>query len=29
MRLQILDLARDDLVDRYHFYENKEEGLGN
>lgn len=29
MRLQILDLARDDLINGYHFYENKEEGLGN
>jgi len=29
MRLEILDLAKDDLIDGYHFYESKEEGLGN
>ncbi len=28
MRLQILDLARDDLIAGFHFYEGKEEGLG-
>jgi hypothetical protein len=28
MRLQILDLARDDLIDGFRFYESKEEGLG-
>jgi hypothetical protein len=29
MRLQILDLAKNDLIEGYHFYESKEEGLGN
>ncbi len=29
MRLQILDLAQDDLIEGFHFYEKKEEGLGN
>ena len=29
MRLQILDLAKDDLVAGYHFYEKSERGLGN
>lgn len=28
MRLQILDLAANDLVEGFHFYENKEGGLG-
>src|SRR5690242_4843939 len=28
MNLQILDLARDDLIDGFHFYERKEAGLG-
>jgi hypothetical protein len=28
MRLQILDLARDDLIEGFHFYEDREEGLG-
>jgi len=28
MRLQILDLARNDLVEGFHFYEAKEQGLG-
>jgi len=28
MRLQILDLARDDLIEGYHYYEDKEQGLG-
>lgn len=28
MRLQILDLARDDLIAGFHYYEDKEEGLG-
>jgi len=28
MRLQILDLARNDLIEGFHFYEDKEEGLG-
>ncbi len=28
MRLQILDLAREDLVEGFHFYEDKEKGLG-
>ena len=28
MRLQILDAARDDLVEGFHFYEDKEPGLG-
>jgi hypothetical protein len=28
MRLQILDLAKDDLVEGYHFYEAREAGLG-
>ena len=28
MNLQILDLARDDLVEGFHFYERKEAGLG-
>jgi hypothetical protein len=28
MRLQILDLAKDDLIEGFHFYEDKEEGLG-
>jgi len=29
MRLQILDLAKRDLIDGFHFYEDKEKGLGN
>ena len=29
MRLQILDLVRDDLIEGFHYYEDKEEGLGN
>jgi hypothetical protein len=29
MRLQILDLAKNDIIDGYHYYEGKEEGLGN
>jgi hypothetical protein len=28
MRLQILDLAKQDLVEGFHFYEEKGEGLG-
>ena len=28
MRLQILDLARNDLIEGFHFYEDKEGGLG-
>ena len=28
MRLQILDLAKRDLIDGFHFYEDKEKGLG-
>ena len=28
MRLQILDLARDDLIAGFHYYEDKEETLG-
>ena len=28
MRLHILDLARNDLIDGFHFYEDKEGGLG-
>lgn len=28
MRLQVLDLAKDDLIEGFHFYEEKEEGLG-
>ena len=28
MRLQILDLAMRDLVEGFHFYEDKEQGLG-
>jgi hypothetical protein len=28
MRLQILDLAKDDLIEGFHFYEKQEEGLG-
>ena len=28
MRLQILDLARDDLIEGFRFYENKGRGLG-
>ena len=28
MKLQILELARDDLIEGYHFYEDKEAGLG-
>jgi plasmid stabilization system protein ParE len=28
MRVQILDLAKDDLIEGFHFYERKEEGLG-
>ena len=28
MRLQILDLARDDLIEGFRFYEDKEAGLG-
>jgi len=27
MKLQILELARDDLIEGYHFYEDKEDGL--
>jgi hypothetical protein len=29
MRLQVLDLARRDLIEGFHFYEGKEKGLGN
>ena len=29
MKIQILDLAKADLVDGYHFYEGREAGLGN
>jgi plasmid stabilization system protein ParE len=29
MRLQILDLAKRDIIDGFHYYESKEEGLGN
>jgi hypothetical protein len=29
MILQILDLAKDDLIEGYHFYEKQEVGLGN
>ncbi|MFT4589630.1 MAG: hypothetical protein ACI9VS_003280 [Candidatus Binatia bacterium] len=28
MKLQILPQARDDLIEGFHFYEDKEEGLG-
>ena len=28
MTLQILDLAKQDLIDGYHFYEDRESGLG-
>ncbi len=28
MRLPILDLARDDLIAGFHYYEDKEQGLG-
>lgn len=28
MRLEILDLARDDLIEGFRFYETKEKGLG-
>jgi hypothetical protein len=28
MRLQILDLASEDLITGFHYYEDKEEGLG-
>ncbi|NLB68542.1 MAG: type II toxin-antitoxin system RelE/ParE family toxin [Lentisphaerae bacterium] len=28
MKLQILDMAREDLVEGFYFYEEKEEGLG-
>lgn len=28
MRLQILDLARNDLIEGFHFYKDKEQGLG-
>ena len=28
MRLQLLDRARDDLIEGFHFYEDKEAGLG-
>jgi hypothetical protein len=28
MRLQFLDLAREDLVAGFHYYEDKEDGLG-
>jgi hypothetical protein len=28
MNLQILDLARDDLIEGFHFYERREAGLG-
>jgi hypothetical protein len=28
MRLQILDLAKDDLISGFHFFEEKEKGLG-
>src|SRR5437867_12080854 len=28
MRLQILDIAKDDIIDGFHFYEAKEDGLG-
>jgi len=29
MRLQILDLAKRDIIDGFQYYEGKEEGLGN
>jgi hypothetical protein len=29
MRLQILDLAKRDIIDGFRYYEGKEEGLGN
>ena len=29
MKIQILDLAKSDLIDGYHFYEEREAGLGN
>lgn len=28
MKIQILDLAKADLIEGYHFYENREAGLG-
>ena len=28
MKLQILDLAKEDLIGGFHFYEDKEKGLG-
>jgi len=28
MRLKVLEIAREDLIDGFHFYENKEENLG-
>lgn len=28
MKLEILDLAKDDLIEGFHFYEKKEAGLG-
>jgi hypothetical protein len=28
MRVQILDLTKDDLIEGFHFYQRKEEGLG-
>ena len=28
MRLQILEVARNDLIEGFYFYENKEKGLG-
>ena len=28
MKIQILDLAKGDLIDGYHFYEEREAGLG-
>jgi plasmid stabilization system protein ParE len=28
MRIQILDLAKDDLIEGFHFYERREEGVG-
>jgi hypothetical protein len=28
MRLKILDLARNDLIEGYHFYEDREKGVG-
>ena len=29
MKLEILDLAKDDLIEAYYFYESQENGLGN